>query len=94
MCLSSSQQSQRSKFQFPSPPDIAVEVLSPSEVAIDANRKVLDYLKAGTKEVSVVDRDNGEVFLYTSTAVHLFRGADVLETPLLPGFNLGLPELL
>ena len=34
----------RKKIPLPFAPDIAVEVLSPSEIAFDVNRKVLQYL--------------------------------------------------
>jgi len=37
-----------------------VEVLSPSESAIDMHRKVPDYIGAGSQEVWVLDHVNGE----------------------------------
>ena len=41
---------------IPFAPDIAVEVLSPSEHIMDVNRKVRDYLSAGSKEVAAGSR--------------------------------------
>ena len=52
----------RNKIQLPFAPDIPVEVLSPSEIALDVNRKVLQYLAGGSQEVWVLDHENREIF--------------------------------
>jgi Uma2 family endonuclease len=78
----------------PFAPDIAVEVLSPSETAIEVNRKALDYLAAGTHEVWLVDNMNGEVFVQTDGGMRLLRGKDLLESPLLPGFSHPVADIL
>lgn len=82
--------------QIPVPfsPDIAVEVLSPSERAIDVNRKALDYLGAGSREVWLLDNTNGEVFVQTDADIRLLRGKDAIESPLLPGFSHAVSDLL
>src|SRR5882724_10859279 len=54
----------RKQVPLPFAPDIAVEVLSPSEAAIGVNRKVREYEDAGCSEVWVIDKENGEVFVY------------------------------
>ena len=82
------------KIPVPFAPDIAVEVLSPSESAIDVHRKVRDYLGAGTQEVWLLDHVNGELFVHTNTIIRLLLGNDVLESPLLPGFAAAVRELL
>ena len=74
----------RNRIPIPYAPDIAVEVLSPSESAIDVRRKVRDYLRAGSREVWLVDDANGEVVVHTDGALKLIT--ERLETPLLPGF--------
>ena len=79
---------------IPFAPDIAVEVLSPSEKAIDVHRKVRDYLEAGSKEVWILDHENGEIFLHTAGQIRLLPAADTLETTLLPGFKAPVRELL
>ena len=85
----------RKKIPLPFAPDIAVEVLSPSETALDANRKVLEYLAAGSREVWQLDHENGEIFIRTEAGIRLLHGADaVLESPLLPGFSAPLPKVL
>src|SRR4051812_34668542 len=53
---------------FPGPPDLAVEVLSPSDRATDVQEKVVDYLVAGTREVWVVDAEKTAIRVYTGPA--------------------------
>lgn len=79
---------------IPFAPDIAVEVLSPSEVAIDVNRKVRDYLSAGSKEVWILDHVNSELFIHTDSQIRLLKAQDALESPLLPGFSAPVSDLL
>ena len=81
------------KIPAPCAPDIAVEVLSPSESAVDVRRKVRDYLRAGTREVWLFDHSNGEVLVHSSTGIRVLQGADTLESPLLPGFSVGIADL-
>lgn len=88
------QQIDLQKFPIPFAPNIAVEVLSPSEAAVDVNRKILDYLAAGTQEVWVLDYTNRELFLYSNSGIRLFHGSDRLETPLLPGLSFTVADLL
>jgi len=78
----------------PFAPDIAAEILSPSEAAVDVNRKALEYLAAGCQEVWIVDHENSEVFVQTSASIRLIRGADLLDSPLLPGFSQAVADLL
>ncbi len=85
----------RKKIPLPFAPDIAVEVLSPSEIAFDVSRKVLQYLVGGSQEVWVLDHENGESFIQTDDGIRLLRGGKaVLETPLLPGFSAPIAKLL
>ena len=88
------QQMDLDKIPVPSAPDIAVEVLSPSESAMDVRRKVRDYLRAGSKEVWLLDHANGEVLIETATGIHVLQGTDVLESGLLPGFSVAVTELV
>ena len=78
----------------PFAPDIAVEVLSPSESAMDVRRKVRDYLRAGTQEVWLVDHANGEVLVHTNSGIQVLQAADPVASPLLPGFAVTVAELL
>ena len=84
----------RKKIPIPFAPDIAVEVLSPSESAVEVHRKALEYLAAGSREVWQFDHENGEIFVQTDTGVRLLRGEAMLDTPLLPGFSAKVATLL
>ena len=82
------------KVPVPFPPDIAVEVISPSELAIQVHRKALDYLRAGSQEVWLLDPENGEIFVQKDAGIRLLRGSEALDSPLLPGFTVSVAELL
>jgi len=78
----------------PFAPDIAVEVLSPSEHAMDVNRRVHDYLAAGSNEVWLLDPENGELLVRRKSGIRLFQGGDPIDSPLLPGFFVPVSTLL
>jgi Uma2 family endonuclease len=82
------------KSPTPLAPDIAVEILSPSQTAMDVRRKVRDYLRAGTKEIWLLDHSNGELMIQTKTGILALQGAEVLESSLLPGFSVPVSDLL
>ncbi len=84
----------QNRIPVPFAPDIAVEVLSPSEKAIDVNRKIREYLGAGCQEVWLVDDANGELFVHAKSGIRVLAGPEALETPLLPGFAVTVAELL
>lgn len=76
-------------------PDLAVEVLSPSNSAIEIQAKVLDYLAAGTRRVWVVDPHNQTVVVHdarhesrTLSTAEILAGDDVL-----PRFRIPLTDL-
>jgi len=88
------QQIDRKKVPVALAPDIAIEVLSPSESAINVRRKVLDYLRAGSREVWLLDHSNAEILVNNTTGIHVLQGTDALESPLLPGFSVSVAEVL
>jgi len=71
------------------PPDLAVEVISPSESAEQVRTKVREYLAAGSGAVWVVYPSTQEVIVHTPDGLARTFGADAtLETPdVLPGFS-------
>ena len=79
---------------IPFAPDIAVEVLSSSEAAVEVKRKTHAYLAAGCQEVWLLYADNGDVEVHTLNSIRLFHGEQLLESPLLPGFSAPVRELL
>lgn len=81
---------------FPRAPDLAVEVLSPSERPSDVHAKVGDYLAAGAGLVWVIDPSRREVRVHQSLLrpsvldeTEMLEGGDVL-----PGFVVRVAELL
>ena len=80
--------------QLPYAPDIAVEVLSANENAVDLNRKVREYLRSGSVEVWLLDEANGELQVRTQSGIRLLKLNDVLDSPLLPGFAVKVGDLL
>jgi Uma2 family endonuclease len=77
------------------PPDLAVEVASPSNTRAEIREKVLEYLAAGTKLVWVVEPRDQSVTTYRSrTEVHRLSGSDILDgLDVLPGFRLRVADL-
>jgi Uma2 family endonuclease len=80
---------------FPGPPDLAVEVISPSERRAEIDAKVADYLRAGTQMVWVVEPATRTVTVYTpSSSPRRLSATDMLDAGLLiPGLALPINEL-
>jgi Uma2 family endonuclease len=80
---------------FPVAPDLAVEVVSPSDTAAEVQQKVDDYFKAGSQQVWVVYPDQRSVAVYRSAGeMRYFAAEDVLDGgPLLPGFTSPVAEI-
>jgi Uma2 family endonuclease len=76
-------------------PDLAVEVVSPSEKAADVREKVRDYLVAGTRLVWVVYPRTREVVVHTPDGLSRAYGeGDTLEGfDILQGFACAVAEL-
>jgi Uma2 family endonuclease len=80
---------------IPISPEIAAEVLSPSETPRMIHRKLNQYFAAGVKEVWIIDPETNTAEIWTGPHLpdHELTGADSLSSPLLPGFALRLEEL-
>lgn len=86
------------------PPDLAVEVLSPSTRSFDTIRKRADYARVGVRELWLIDPDEATAFILRRTqgaapdaefvVVADLSAADELSSPLLPGFAARVGELL
>lgn len=76
-------------------PEIAVEVLSPSETSRMIHRKLKQYFNAGVKEVWLIDPESREAEIWTGPALpeNVLSEADALSSPLLPGFSLPMADL-
>ncbi len=76
-------------------PDLAVEIVSPSETIASVREKVRDFLAAGTPLVWTVYPDVHEVVAHTPDGLARTYGeGDILEHPeALPGFSCKVAEL-
>ena len=78
-------------------PDLAVEVLSPSNTVEELDEKLIDYFRSGTELVWYVEPDSRSVLVFTdpdrANAVRL-SVADTLDGgTVLPGFTLAVAAL-
>jgi Uma2 family endonuclease len=76
-------------------PDLAIEVISPSDMMSAVLRKVHDYFKAGAIRVWVVYPEQAEVYIYsTAQQVQVVGvGQELDGGDLLPGFRLPVAVL-
>ena len=80
---------------FPGAPDLAVEVVSPSDTYTEVEGKVIDWLKAGTRVVIVVDPRKKDASVYRSLRdILILAGEDFLAVEeLLPEWSVRVREL-
>ncbi len=83
------------KGYWPFAPDLAVEVVSPSDRAADLREKVREYLDAGTRLVWVVWPEDRSVTVYMAGGeVRELRESDELDGgEVLPGFREPVADL-
>ena len=76
-------------------PDLAIEVVSPSNTADEVQDKKNEYFRAGVRQVWVVYPKQREAYIYTSpTTVTILTAEQELDCgELLPGFRLPLATL-
>jgi len=79
----------------PVAPDLAVEVVSPSDTWQDVEAKVREYLEAGTGVVWVLSPRPGQVHVYRpgGQAVVLDRDDTLTGDPILPGLTIPVREI-
>ena len=79
----------------PGSPDIAVEVVSPSNTAAEMERKVAEYLAAGSQRVWVAYSSTRSVAVHRADGATIaYTGDDAItDEELLPGFSLPLSEI-
>ena len=80
---------------FPGAPDLAIEVVSPSDRPVEVEDKARDWLRAGTRMVIVIDPFDRTAVIYrglddilTLTASDTIDGGDVV-----PGWTLPLADV-
>jgi Uma2 family endonuclease len=75
-------------------PDLAVEVISPSDTKKEVMEKALRWLKAGVSVVWVFDPDSKQVTVYQGGDVAILSlGQDLTAETLLPGFSVKLSQV-
>jgi Uma2 family endonuclease len=78
----------------PIPPDLAVEVISPSDLFSDVIKKVRAYLRYGTRLVWVVDPEEQIVMVYTPSMTFTVGIEGALDGgEVLPGFKLAVRDI-
>jgi Uma2 family endonuclease len=77
-------------------PDLAVEVLSPSDSPRRVQDKVGEYLEAGVRLVWVIDPENRRAVIYRalSSVDHIEQDGELDGEDVLPGFGCRLTDLL
>ena len=80
---------------FPTGPDMAVEVVAPTDVWIAVEEKVLEYLRAGSRLVWVVDPQTRTVHVYRPDGSAQILGCEETLTgeDVLPGFSVPVADL-
>lgn len=78
----------------PFAPDLAVEVISPGDDADDVHRKVLEYLKSGTRLVWLFYPKSASVAVHTPDGSFMLDVNGTLDGgDVLPGFRLPLKDI-
>ena len=76
------------------PPDLAVEVLSPSNLASDINLKTRQLLDAGAQAVWIVDPATRSVQIHSPQGLTVLREGDALSGgDILPGFSIKVADI-
>lgn len=75
-------------------PDLAIEVVSPSNTPREIDQRISDYFAAGCRRVWVAYWEDREVYIHGLAGVTRRRRDDLLEdAELLPGFSVRVSEL-
>lgn len=80
---------------WPIAPDLAVEIISPTDLYEKVNSKVREYFAAGVRQVWVVSPEHRTVTIYRSStqATILSEADELFEDDILSGFRCPISEL-
>jgi Uma2 family endonuclease len=80
---------------FPLAPDLAVEVISPGDLAHRVNEKIEEYLRAGVAMIWIIEPELRIVDVYRKSGVNtrLRETDELLGEDVLPGFSCRVTEL-
>ena len=81
---------------YPHGPDLAVEVVSPTDAAPEVDEKVAMWLASGSRSVWVVDpqRRSGRIHRPAGAVEQVDQGGLLQDQAVLPGFSMTLREAL
>ena len=75
-------------------PDLAIEIMSPSNTISDTKLKIEQLLRAGCPEVWIVHPDLRRVDVHSAAGIRSFREGDSLSAPvILPGFEIAVSDI-
>jgi Uma2 family endonuclease len=75
-------------------PDLAIEVISPTNTPHEINQRVSDFFAAGSTRVWLVYPEHRDIYIHGAAGVVRRRGDETLEDPeLLPGFSVKVSSL-
>jgi Uma2 family endonuclease len=77
-------------------PDLAVEIISPTEVDHDVDRKIDEYLRAGVRVVWIVNPRRGSVLIHRADGTTAFVGStgELGGENVVPGFCIPVAKVL
>lgn len=78
---------------MPGPPDLAVEVMSPSDLHSEVAFKTSQYLQTGTRAVVVVDPTKRIVYVHRTAAGTIVPDATLEVEDVVPGWKMPLSEI-
>jgi Uma2 family endonuclease len=73
---------------FRGAPELAIEVVSPSDTTERLKTKVDTYLRGGSNTVWVVFPDSRSVTTYSGDSIRELKGDQIIDDPRLPGFSM------
>jgi Uma2 family endonuclease len=81
--------------KWPLAPDLAIEVISPSDLYVKVHAKALEYLAAGVQEVWLISPEHRHVILHRSATniMAIPEEGELVSEHLLPGFRCSLREI-
>lgn len=76
-------------------PDVAVEVVSPSDKVYDLDRKIADFLRVGVRRVWVINPEQQTVRVHRAPGdvSELLSNAEIYDEEVLPGFRIAVAAL-
>ncbi len=75
-------------------PDLAIEIMAPSNTMTDIRLKINQLLRAGCQQVWIVHPDLREVDVHTSDGAKVHRQGDKLSAgDILPGFEIAVADI-